>query len=350
LDKLIYLSVFRRIGLFYLTKLFFRRKLLILCYHGFEVNDESKWWPGVFISRETLISRMDCLAEHGFHVLSLNSAIPLMYNNQLPDNSIVITVDDGFKSTLDIFEPIIKKYRFPVTVYVTTYYSQKQTPIFRLVVQYMLWKSTVDHLRANNPLWNKNATIDVDLSNPIDVKKITWEIINFGESACTEDERQAILFQLGKYLDVEYKTILDGKALTLLSKDEIRKLSESGIDIQLHTHRHHFPREHNIAIKEIVDNITYLSACVKTPLIHFCYPSGIWSKEHWPWLESLNISSATTCQIGFNSTQSSRYALKRYLDSEDISENEFLAEITGFLPAARFIRDSVKKILPIHRS
>ena len=288
---------------------------------------------------------MNCLLEQGFHVLPLDSAISMMYDRKLPDNSIAITVDDGFKSTLSIFYPVIEKYKFPATIYVTSYYSEKQTPIYRLVVQYMFWKTSAGHLREVHPAWNRNSTVDADLSNPVAKNTVMREIINFGESACNEDARQTILFELGKALHVDYRAIIESNALTLMNKEEIRRLSESGMDIQLHTHRHTFPVDHDVAIKEIRDNATYLESCVKAPLVHFCYPSGIWSEDQWPWLESLNIKSATTCHLGFNSDQSSRYALKRYLDREDISEIEFLAEITGFLTIARFIRKSLKLTL-----
>jgi hypothetical protein len=210
----------------------------------------------------------------------------------------------------------------------------------------MFWKSSEYFLHADNPVWNRNASVVVDLSDTAETKNIIREIISFGENLCTEDERQAILFELGGFLKVDYQAVIDSKALSLMDKDEIRELSESGLDIQLHTHRHHFPSDHDIAVREIRDNSSYLSQCVKTPLLHFCYPSGIWSEEQWPWLENLGIKSATTCRLGFNNYRSSRYALNRYLDREDISETEFLAEITGFLTIARFIRNALRRILP----
>ena len=53
---------------------------------------------------------------------------------------MVITFDDG---TYDFYKqawPLLQRYNFPATVYQTTYYSDRQMPIFNLMCSYMLWK------------------------------------------------------------------------------------------------------------------------------------------------------------------------------------------------------------------
>ncbi|MCH9023107.1 MAG: polysaccharide deacetylase family protein, partial [Planctomycetes bacterium] len=229
---------------------------------------------------------MDLLKSHGFKILALDDALKDMYNNHLPSNSAVITVDDGFQSTFRLFYPIIKQFNYPATVYVTTYYVEKQNPIFRIVVQYMFWKTRLSYLRVDKPLWGKNVAVSVDLTDSENVKRISQAIIDFGENNSTEQQRQIILHELGALLAVNYKDIIESQAFTLMSGNEIRQLSQHGIDIQLHTHRHYFPNNKNIAIKEIEENAAYLSTLVSNELRHFCYPSGIWSQNQWQWLES----------------------------------------------------------------
>ncbi len=343
--KLFFLKICHRLGLFFISQRLFRNKLLILCYHGFELGDEASWWPGVFISRETLFARMALLQSRGFQVLSLDNALTRMYENKLPPNSVVITVDDGFKSTIRHFYPIIEQYQYPATVYVTTYYVQKQTPIYRLVVQYMFWKTSLKQLQVDKPLWAMKENVSADLTNLEVLKRISWEIIDFGEQKATDAQRQDILFQLGELLAVSYQEIIDGQSLTLMSVEEVRQLAQAGIDIQLHTHRHHFPNDKKTAIEELQENAAILSSCTNSELNHFCYPSGIWSQNQSEWLESLDIASATTCRIGFNDINSNRYGLNRYLDRADISEVEFLAEISGFSSLVRQYRNLLKGLV-----
>ncbi len=343
--KILFFKICFHLGLFSISQRLFRNKLLILCYHGFELEDEASWWPGVFISRETLSARMALLESRGFQVLSLNDALTRMYENRLPHNSIVITVDDGFKSTVSHFFPVIELYQYPATIYLTTYYVQKQTPIYRLVVQYMFWKTTQEQLLVDKPLWTMETNVSADLTNPQVLKRISWEIINFGEQQATDQQRQGILFQLGELLAVSYQDIIDRQSLTLMSVEEVRQLAQAGIDIQLHTHRHHFPNDKKIAIKELQENAAILATCTNLKLNHFCYPSGIWSQNQSEWLKSLAIDSATTIRLGFNDANSNPYGLNRYLDRADIPEVEFLAEITGFSSVVRQCRDLFKGIL-----
>ena len=123
-----------------------------------------------------------------------------------------------------------------------------------------------------------------------------------------------------------------------MSIDEIRELVTSGVDIQLHTHRHGLSQDDpKLVEKEISDNRRAL-ASVKAPLQHFCYPSGIYNPRQWPWLKALGIKSATTCKPGLNYSNTPRYELRRFLDSEDISEIVFEAELCGLLELLRRAR------------
>lgn len=131
-----------------------------------------------------------------------------------------------------------------------------------------------------------------------------------------------------------------------MTKTEVRKLAKNGFDIQLHTHRHCFPTEdETVAMKEILDNKQALEAVVNHPLVHFCYPSGIFSKRQWPWLKRLGVQSATTCLPGLNVTEYPALALRRFLDGENVSQIVFVAELFGFLELLRQIRNRFKRII-----
>jgi hypothetical protein len=120
---------------------------------------------------------------------------------------------------------------------------------------------------------------------------------------------------------------------------ELRSLEEAGIDVQLHTHRHVFPIEdRSRALREIADNRAALRQWVSTRLDHFCYPSGIWEKSQWAWLESIGILSSTTSLPGLNSSSTPRHALRRHLDSQTIHPIEFEAALCG-------MRDILRKVV-----
>lgn len=314
-------------GLFILSRFVMRRRLLILCFHGFELEDESRFRPKLFMRAEVFRSRLETIKKRGFQVLPLSEAVERLDNGTLPNNSVVITIDDGFASTLAKAAPLLKQFQMPATLYQTTYYVDKPA-IFRLVVQYMFWKTTVETLDATGQPWGSSGVVSIVNASPRD--KACWTIIDYGENECDERERQEICQRLGDKLGVDYGQILRSRILSLLTSEEIEALPASGIDVQLHTHRHRLPNDETDARQEIEDNRQFLSQVVQGPLVHFCYPSGIWDPSQFPWLEAEGVVSATSCQDGFNTAATNKLALRRFLDEDDLSTIEFEGSLCGF--------------------
>jgi len=137
--KISILYLLRGIGFFKLSKFLVRKKLLILAYHGVEINDESSFSPQLFIKPITLEQRMRYLKKEGFNLLGLNEALQKFDTDFLPMNSVVITVDDGWYSTMYHADHIFSKYAYPYTIFVTSYYVKKEIPVLNIVLRYILW-------------------------------------------------------------------------------------------------------------------------------------------------------------------------------------------------------------------
>jgi peptidoglycan/xylan/chitin deacetylase (PgdA/CDA1 family) len=263
----------------------------------------------------------------------------------LPDNAVAITIDDGFHSTCKVAAPILKACGFPATVYVTSYYVQKKTPIYRLFVQYALWKTSAIKLRESDVLGEFGG--EVDLTNAMEVDRATWRFIEYGEMRSSE-EQAAISKRLGAALGVPYSAIKLSRTLTLMTEREIGGLRDYGIDVQLHTHRHRLPFDRESVLREINDNRSALRTASGAVLEHLCYPSGEWSPRHWPWLREAGITTATTCDYGLNSAATNTLALMRFVDGENVSMVEFDAAISGFaewLHAIKETASSVKRFI-----
>lgn len=334
--KLSVYKICRGIGLFHVARFMTRRSLRILCYHGFSLQDEHQFRPKLFIRPQTFAQRMRYLRENGIPVLPLTLAVERTASGDLPDSATVITVDDGFHSVFQEALPVLRENQLPATVYVTTYYVERQNPIFRLVVQYMFWKTECRHLVTRDFL---SGSIDgLDLSNTEARDSWMWEFIRFGETQCGETERRTLCEGLGKRLGIDYADLVGNRTLSLMTAEEIRALVADGIDIQLHTHRHCFPNEQESALRELQDNQNALERITGRRCVHFCYPSGLWSEEQWPWLRNFMVQTAVTCEPGLNSPATPTLGLRRFLDGENISQIEFEAEICGFAEILRSAR------------
>lgn len=315
-------------GLFMLSRFIMRRRLLVLCFHGFEVEDESRFRPKLFMRPDVFRSRLEMLKKRGFTVLPLSEAVERHENGTLPNNSVVITIDDGFASTLTMAAPLLRQFQMPATLYQTTYYVDKPI-IFRLAVQYMFWKTTADSLDTTGEPWSSGGKVSIADAGARD--KACWAIIDHCEKECGEQQRQEICHRLGDRLGVDYGEIVRSRILSLLTSEEIEALPASGVDVQLHTHRHRLPGDETQTKREIEDNREFLRKLVPGPLVHLCYPSGVWDRSQFPWLQAVGVVSATTCHAGFNTAATDKLALRRFLDEDDLPAIEFEGTICGFL-------------------
>jgi len=86
----------------------------ILIYHKF---DEPKS-PSTSISSDTFIKHLDFLKENSYSVISIEELLSLMRSRSpIPPKTVVITIDDGYRSTYTVAYPILRKYGYPFTVF-----------------------------------------------------------------------------------------------------------------------------------------------------------------------------------------------------------------------------------------
>lgn len=322
------LATARGLGVFNLSRALWRGRLPILCFHGFEIEDESRFRPKLFMQREVLRSRLAGLRRARFNVLPLEEAVRRLAQGTLPPRALAITIDDGFFSVLSLAAPLLREFDMPATLYVTSYYVVKRVPIFRLVVQYMLWKAPARVVRLDGVGFPAPSTLD--LADAAAVQAFTTAVLAHGEQRCDEPQRQEMCRRLGERVGVDYDAIAESRKLSLVTPDELPQLQRQGIDVQLHTHRHRLAAgDADEILREIRDNRAVLEPVLGKRAQHFCYPSGEWNSSQWSALTMANVVSATTCEPGLNAARTPPLALYRTLDSNDLPQVAVDAELHG---------------------
>jgi peptidoglycan/xylan/chitin deacetylase (PgdA/CDA1 family) len=88
----------------------------VLCYHIVESPQD----PRMEISRETFRQQMRYLSMTGYNVIPLRDLYEFISGKRtsIPKNAVVITIDDGWRSTFTEVFPEMQKRKFPFTVFI----------------------------------------------------------------------------------------------------------------------------------------------------------------------------------------------------------------------------------------
>jgi len=104
--------------------------IIILAYHdvGYLPDDLQRNY--IFnVHPDQFARQMEILSEEKISVISLNEAIEKMkYDELLEDLFLVITFDDGYHQFVDYALPILERYNFPATIFITTGFLDRKEP------------------------------------------------------------------------------------------------------------------------------------------------------------------------------------------------------------------------------
>jgi peptidoglycan/xylan/chitin deacetylase (PgdA/CDA1 family) len=301
-----------------------RERLLILCYHGIAIANEDQWNPELYMSPQLLRRRMEALRDSGCTVLPLDEAMQRLHAGTLPNGAVSLTFDDGAYDFYAAAWPILREFGFPVTVYLTTYYSEYNRPVFDTMLSYLLW-------------WGQGRELAMPETGPQPVR-----LDDAGRSRCerhirtwvTENrssarEKDALLGRLAAQLSIDYEALCRTRLLHIMTPAEAEDLALHGVDIQLHTHRHRVSASQERFAREIDDNRRRLPASAPVPARHFCYPGGFHLPSFPEWLRQCGVVSATTCQPGIVERGSNAYLLPRLVDGTLLTDCEFRSWLSG---------------------
>ncbi len=139
---------------------------LVLMYHRF---DQAKY-PSTSISSDLFEKHLKLIKQNNFNVLPLNELVNILKNKKtIPEKSILITVDDGFKSFYKNAFPLLIKYDFPFSIFISTgsVTNEKSS-------DYMSWEM-LREISQNNGLI-LNHTIDHESLLNLNESEIIYQV------------------------------------------------------------------------------------------------------------------------------------------------------------------------------
>ncbi|MEO8560552.1 MAG: polysaccharide deacetylase family protein [bacterium] len=306
-----------------------QNRLMILCYHSISIDDEHQWSGTYSMSPTLLEARLQMLRDGNYTVLSLDEGLRRLYDGTLPPRSVALTFDDGMYDFYARAYPVLEKFGFPATVYLTTFYSDYNKPIFGLFCSYVLWRA-----RLRRPVVDAQPLlghpIRWDLASEQGRQRAHADLMRYVEfEGFRLPERIELAERLTAFLGDDFDALSAKRILTVMTNDEAAEMSRKGVDIQLHTHRHRTPNDRALFLRELVDNRARIDPIRTQAATHFCYPSGVYLPAFLPWLEEAGVVSATTCDPGLASRRSAPLLLPRLVDSSFLSPLDVEGWLTG---------------------
>ncbi|MDY6903905.1 MAG: polysaccharide deacetylase family protein [Thermodesulfobacteriota bacterium] len=239
----------------------------VLVYHRFcDRPDTEK----LKIDSQTFENQLLTIKKH-FKIVTLAEILKQKrLKKPLPDNSAVLTVDDGYLDFYTIAYPLLKKHNVKATLF----------PVVNFVDQKIwLWPDRILYAFENTSQTNcviafKRWRFDIDLTSSQGTASAFERIINVA-IAIDNHQKWELLDAVADQLQVDIPGLPTAKYAPV-SWDQLREMNQNGIEIGSHTMNH--PILSRIDKNEIEAEI-FLSKAVLTKklnneIVSFCYPNS----------------------------------------------------------------------------
>jgi peptidoglycan/xylan/chitin deacetylase (PgdA/CDA1 family) len=275
-------------------------------YHRFSENKK----PG-YTSRAQFAKQLQYLSKY-HRLMTLSELIQYRNSKQaIPNNTVIITVDDGYQDFYEVAYPLLHRYQIPSTLFVVTGFIDGSL---------WLWPDQVSWLLGTKTRRDKEVTIGpvkllAGAQQPDDWQQLIDYLLTVDD-----DEKHRLIehlatvwgLNLPKQPPVEYAP---------MSWQQIREMQEAGVEVGGHTISH--PSLGKVSSKQARYE---LEGCMASLTEHlgeapraFCYPNGQ-PEDYTEEIKALVQQVGYTCAVvafSENGESEGLYSLQRHSCSEN---------------------------------
>lgn len=292
--------------------------IAVLTYHGI-TNNSTGVNDYCFINDRIFEKQIKYMSKN-FTVKSAESAFLSAYNAKKP--VAVITFDDGFLNNYSTAYPILKKYKVPATIFLTTNYIDSNETVWFCDVIQIIETCGLETVRWGNESFdisNERGKILASSRIQKDLKKLHPYAIKLKVA------------ELANRLEVDLDK--NKSHFNVLSSTDIKEmLSSNLITFGAHTHNHTIlPLLNNIESKyEIETSINEVERLTGKPCRTFAYPNGCSAEYHKSLLKEFGVNLIFSMKDGLSSKSDDYTEIKRMFISSHINMKQFISQVHGF--------------------
>jgi peptidoglycan/xylan/chitin deacetylase (PgdA/CDA1 family) len=311
--------------------------ITVLLYHRVLETDDESWaftQDGMNTSVRSFRSQMQFLRKH-YKVTSLTNLCTWLRNGQqIPNRTVVITFDDGWRDNFQCAYPILKEFRLPATIFVSTGYTESNRTFWFLKLGYLLASGCI-------------ATDDLESALGQEGQHLA--IISEHAQSGHEKLMRGDLDWITEALKKLPSTVIDKVITTLESKamqrgfrpvasgyhldwEEIRAMDPSLIEIGSHGNSHRIltQLERQQVIEELVISKQVLENQVGGEIASFAYPNGDYDES----IKKLVQMCGYHCAVTTRSHDRSDYFIDAFaIERQGIHEGRVAGLYGKFSPA-----------------
>jgi peptidoglycan/xylan/chitin deacetylase (PgdA/CDA1 family) len=289
-DKL--LTFFYRTGIFYALSRARPKALTVLNYHRIDDVSHSgfdSFTPNVTASPAEFARQMDYVKRHYNLVTCELVAAWLKGDATLPPYAAMITFDDGYYDNYAYAYPILRERNLPAVIFLTTDYIGRSNPFYWDFVSYCF-----NHTEKNSAVLPRYEAVSWQgKTEKMAVMKQWIERLKL----LPNEEKQHAVAALENVLEVSVpESAFSGLHL---SWDQVREMSQNGIEMGSHTATH--PILTRVPLPQVEHELASskqkIEAEINKPVIGIAYPNG-GSADFSP--EVIKLAQQTGYKVAFS--------------------------------------------------